>query len=133
VIAVRVSPPLHQEIAAVAKAAQSTMSAEMDRLLRAALEIRKRLPGSAAAQAIEMATLGFILAGNRRAKEKGITGAWENDLECRRAAILAACTPLITEFLSDDPQEQILTVESLKGRIWTAIANRPRRSEGDAP
>jgi hypothetical protein len=131
VIAVRVPPPLHKEITADAKAARRTMSEEMEDLLRAALDHRKRFPNSTAAQATEAATLAFLLTGERYARDNTVAGPWYDDLESRRNAALAACATLITQFVSSDPQQQAMTVESLKGRIWTAIVNRPRRSEGD--
>src|SRR5262249_45473016 len=100
VIAVRVSPPLHEEIAQDAKAAQRTMSEEMEDLLRAALEHRKRFPTSVAAQAIEAATLAFLLTGERYARDNNVAGPWYDDLESRRNAVLAACASLITQFVS---------------------------------
>lgn len=56
-----------------------------------------------------MATLGFVLGGERKAQQRGITD-WPTDLECRREAALSACATLITQFVSDDPAEQALTV-----------------------
>ena len=79
-----------------------------------------------------MATIGFLLAGARTAREKGIDQPWPTDLECRREAALSACTQLITMFVSSDPIQQAVTVESLKGRIWTSIINQPKRSEESA-
>ena len=131
-IAVRVSPPLHQEIAADAKAAQRTMSGEMEDLLRAALNQRKRFPTSAAALATEAATLSLLLTGERYARDQGIAEPWHENLEARRAAVLSACAVLICEFVSSDPREQALTVESLKGRIWTDMINRPRPGQESA-
>jgi hypothetical protein len=133
VIAVRVAPSLHQEIAAVAKAAQRTMSAEMDDLLREALTYRKRFPSSIEAQAVEAMTLAFLLGGANYARDNGIDGPWGSNLEARRNAALAACSALITQFVSSDPQQQALTVEALKGRIWVDIVNRPRPGQRDAP
>lgn len=127
VIAVRVEPPLQAEIAADAKAAQRTMAAEIDGLIRQALSHRKRI--SLAAQAIEAATLTFLLSGERYALDNGVTGLWTNDFHSRRTAAVAACLSLITNFVSSDPQDQALAVEDLKGRVWTAIINRPRQEE----
>jgi len=124
VIAVRVSPPLHKEITQDAKASQRTMSQEMEDLLRAALEHRKRFR-SGAARAIEAATLALLLGGERYAKDNNVVGHWDDDLESRRWAAIAACTTLITQFVSSHPRDQADTVEALKGRIWTTIANRP--------
>jgi hypothetical protein len=132
VIAVRVSPPLHEEIKVSAAAAEHTMSEEMQLLLRSALENRKRFPSSAVAQAVEMATFAFLLTGDRYARDNGISEPWWDNLESRRNAVLAACGALITHFVSTSAEDQALTVEALKGRIWTHIVNRPR-GEGGAP
>ena len=70
VIAVRVPPPLHEEIKVSAAAAQHTMSEEMQQLLRSALENRKRFPSSTVAQAVEMATFAFLLTGERYADDQ---------------------------------------------------------------
>jgi hypothetical protein len=126
VIAVRVTPPLHQEIAQDAKAAQRTMSEEMEDLLRAALDQRKRFPTSVAAQAVEMATLAFLLTGERYARDNKVDGPWHDDLESRRNAALAACATLITQFVSSDPRDQADTVDALRGRIWTHNITRGR-------
>jgi hypothetical protein len=128
VVAVRVPPPLREEIIARAKDAERTMSAEVEELLRAAIDARKRFPDSTVAWAVEAMTLAFLLAGDRYARENGIHEPWWDNLESRRNAVLAACVTLITNFVSTDPQQQALTVESLKGRIWTAIVNRPKGS-----
>jgi hypothetical protein len=125
VIAVRVEPPLHEEIVANAKAAQRTMAAEIEGLLRSALENRKRFPSSIVAKAVEMATFAFLLTGERYAQDNRVNGPWWDDLESRRYAALAACVGLITNFVSTSAEDQALTVEALKGRIWTHIVNRP--------
>src|SRR5262245_37779916 len=123
VIAGRVPAQLHLEIKAAAQASGRSMSDELAALARQALEHRKRFPNSAAAHAIEMVTLAFLMTGERRAKEKGLNVPFMDDLECRRAAILAACVPLITTVLSDDPGEQALAVNSLMGRVWTSMVH----------
>jgi len=126
VIAVRVSPPLHQAITQDAKVAQRTMSEEMEDLLRAALDHRKRFPTSVAAKAIEMATLAFLLSGDRYARDHKVAGPWHDDLESRRNAAVEACATLITQFVSSNPKDQSLTVEVLKSRIWGRAINSGR-------
>ena len=149
VIAVRVPPPLHEEIKASAAAAQHTMSEEMQQLLRSAIENRKRFPNSTVAEAIGEATLAFLLTGKRYAQDNGISERWWDDLESRRNATLAACSALITHFVSTSAEDQIQTLGALKGRILTHIVNQPgtvvvnrpegivitqpKRGEGDAP
>jgi hypothetical protein len=124
VIAVRVAPPLHREIAEDAKASERTMSAEMEALLRQALDARKRFPTSADAHAMEAVTFSVLLSGERYARDNGVNGPWTDDLESRRQGALAGCLALIN-FVSSDAQQQAMTVESLKGRVWTNIVNRP--------
>jgi hypothetical protein len=125
VIAVRVPPPLHQEIADNAKAAERTMSAEMEHLLRAALDARKRFPNSTVAQAMEAATFAFLIAGEtfardiRKWKEPK---DWPADPGARRAAALAGCQALLA-FADADPVQQMWTVDVLKGRVALPIAN----------
>jgi hypothetical protein len=126
VIAVRVSPPLHEKIEIEAKTNQRTMSETMADLLQAAIEQRHRFPGRLAEQAIEAATLAFVQTGDLYAWDRRITQPWELSLECRRLAVLSACTTLITQFVSTDAKEQVRTVEALRGYI----ANRPRSTEG---
>jgi hypothetical protein len=126
----RVDAALHREIKAAAAASGRSMAEELAALARQAIEHRKRFPDSAAAQAIEMATMAFLLAGDRYARENGIPEPWWDNLESRRNAVLAACGTLITHFVSSNAEQQALTVESLKGRIWTDIVNRPKRDEG---
>lgn len=133
VIAVRVPPPLHEEIKTSAAAAKHTMSEEMQLLLRSALENRKRFPNSTVAQAVEMATFAFLLTGARYAEVNGVNKPWWDDFHSRRSAAVAACIALITNFVSTSAEDQALTVEDLKGRVWTHIVNRPKRGEGDAP
>lgn len=125
VIAVRVPPPLHEEIKVSAAAAQHTMSEEMQQLLRTALDYRKRFPHSTVVQAIENATLTFLLTGDRYARDNKVTGPWWEDLESRRNAVLAACTALITQFVSTSAEDQIQTLGALRGRILTHIVNQP--------
>jgi hypothetical protein len=129
VIAVRVSPPLHQEIAADAKASERTMSEEMAALLRQALDHRKRFPSSTVAQAMESATLAFLLGGANYARDHGINTPWADNLEARRSAAVEASVALITLFVSTNVEEQILTENQIKNRIWLEIVNRPKRSE----
>jgi hypothetical protein len=131
VIAVRLEPPLHQDIVADAKASERTIAAEMEGLLRQALDYRRKFPTADAARAIEAATLGYLLAGERYARDHGINEPWTANLECRQAAVVAACVSLITNFVSSDPQQQALTVESIKGRVWTSIVNQPRSGQGE--
>lgn len=129
VIAVRVTAPLHAEIRKDAKAAKQTMSEEMASLLRSALDHRKRFRSSAAAHAVELATIGFVMHGERMGQEKGIED-WTSDVECRRQAALAACTQFLM-FVSIDPKEQKTTVDSLQGRVWTdAFQQAQRDREG---
>jgi hypothetical protein len=132
VIAVRVSPPMHMEIALAAKAEERTMAATVEDLLRAALDARKRFPSSTVAQAIESTTLAFLLGGANYARDHGINEPWEDNLEARRNAALAASSTLITHFVSSDAREQAMTVEALKGRVWTDIINQPRPGQGVA-
>jgi hypothetical protein len=131
IAAQRVDKPFHEALKAEAESSGRSMAEELTALARQAIEHRKRFGDSATAQAVEMATIGFLLAGDRRAREKGIDQPWPTDLECRREAVLSACTQLITMFVSSDPTEQALTVESLKGRVWSNIVNRPARSDGE--
>jgi hypothetical protein len=126
----RTDAALHEELKAAAKSSGRPMSQELEALARQALDHRKRFPDSAVAQALEMATMAFLLAGDRCAREDGIAEPWWDNLECRRQATLAACGTLITHFVSSNTEQQALTVESLKGRIWTDIVNRPKRDEG---
>jgi hypothetical protein len=94
------------------------MAAEIDGLLRQALGHRKRLPtSSSAAQAIEAMTLAFVLTGDRYARDNKVTGDWWTDLESRRHAALAACSALIANFVSSDPEERGRTVAILKGYV----------------
>jgi hypothetical protein len=133
VIAVRVPPPLHQEIAEDAKASERTMSEEMATLLRQALDHRKRFPTSAVAQAVESATLSFLIGGANYARDIAkLTKPWPTDLESRRAAALAACQSLLS-FVSADPSQQRLTVDVLMGRIAFQAANFPRPDPGSTP
>lgn len=130
VIAVRVEPPLQAEIAADAKAAERTMAAEIDGLLRIALSRRKSLPpSSAAAQAIDAATLAFSMTGERYARDNKVAGDWWTDLESRRHAAIAACLALITQFVSSDPDEQDTTAEAIRGRVWRRIVIGPEGPE----
>jgi len=130
VIAVRVAPPLHREIAEDAKASQRTMSAEMEDLLRQALNARKRFPNSVAAQAIEALTFAFLLTGERYARDNRVNGPWVENVECRREATVVACLSLIENFLSTDAQTRASAVESLKNRVWYSIVNQPRPGQG---
>jgi hypothetical protein len=129
----RTDAALHEELKAAAKNSGRPMSQELEALARQALEYRKRSPDSAAAQALEMATMAFLLAGDRYARDNNIPQPWSDNLESRRNAVLAACVALITHFVSSNAEQQALTVESLKGRIWTDIVNRPKRDEGRGP
>jgi hypothetical protein len=126
----RVPQVVHQEIKSAAKRSGRGIAEELAALAHEALERRRQFPDAATARANEMVTLGFLLAGQRTAEQKGLSGPWGADLECRRAAALSACTLLLTQFLSDDPKEQALAVESLKGRVMTQIVNRRQRGEG---
>jgi hypothetical protein len=130
IAAQRVDKPLHDAIKAAAETSGRTLAEELAALARQALDHRSRFESSATASAIEMATIGFLLAGERCAQDHGVTQPWPTDLGCRREAALAACAVLVTHFVSADAGEQALTVEALKGRIWTDIANRPKRGEG---
>ena len=130
VISGRIPAPLHEEIAVLAGASNRSMSAELAELAREALAHRKRFGDSTVAQAVELATISLMLAGERYARDNSITEPWPTNVECRRHAVLAACVALITNFVSSNAEQQILTVESLKGHIWTDIANRPKRGEG---
>ena len=132
IAAQRVDKPLHEALKTAAESSGRSMAEELTALARQALEHRKRFGDTTTAQAVEMATIGFLLAGARMAREKGIDQPWPTDLDCRREAVLSACTQLITMFLSSDPIQQALAVESLKGRVWTDIVNRPKRGEGSA-
>jgi hypothetical protein len=126
VISGRVPPSLHQQIQAAAQASGRSMSEEM----AARIEWANRLLGSGdSGRAIEMAALAFLFAGERTGREEGVTD-WTKDLRARRQAVLAACVSLMTQFLTDDPDEQYLTLESLKGRLWTRYVNQPKRDEG---
>src|SRR5262245_46257118 len=90
VVAVRVPPPLRQEIIEGAKAAQRTMSAEVEALLRAALDFRKRFPNSVTAQAIEATTFAFLMRGETYARDyEKLTQPWPSDLASRREAAIA--------------------------------------------
>jgi uncharacterized protein HemY len=129
----RVDAALHQEIKAAAAASGRSMAEELAALARQAIEHRKRFPDSAMAQILEMATIGFLLAGADYAKHNGLKEPWQDNLEARRQAALNLCATIITQFVSSDPTQQALTVESLKGRIWTHIVNRPTKpGEGGA-
>src|SRR5260221_14387724 len=99
VIAVRVAPPLHEEITAAAKAAERTMSAEVEMLLRQALDARKRFPDSVVARTIEAAVLAYVVAGERYARDiAGLSDpqSWSTDFGSRREAAVAACQSLIS-------------------------------------
>src|SRR5262245_20574212 len=115
VIAGRVPAQLHQEIKAAAAESGRSMSDELAALARQAIDHRKRFPNSAAAHAIELATIAFLLAGERAAKEKGLTGPFMDDVDCRRAAVTAASASLITVAFSEDPKKQAVVVNSLHG------------------
>src|SRR5262249_16771894 len=131
VVAVRVPPPLRQEIIEEAKAAERTMSAEVEALLRAALDFRKRFPDSVAAQAIEATTFPFLRGGETYARDIGKVHPWSGDLAARREAAVAGCQQLIS-FVSADPQQQKWALDSLLHRVAFVHFNFPPRG-GDAP
>jgi hypothetical protein len=120
VLAVRLAPPLHEEIVEDARRAQRTLAAEVESMLRQAFIHRKRFPTSAAAHAMEAVTFNFLMNGERYARDNGVKGPWTDDLESRRQAALAGCQALLA-FVTSDLQQQAMTVESLKGRVWTQI------------
>jgi hypothetical protein len=132
IAAQRVDRPLYEAIKAEAASSGRSLAEELTALARGAIENRKRFGDTTTARAVEMATVGFLLAGERKAREKGLNQPWSTDLECRREAALVACTQLVTMFVSSDPNQQALTVESLKGRIWTDIVQQAQR-EGRFP
>jgi hypothetical protein len=98
----------------------------MSEEMAARTEWALRLVGSGeSGQAIEMAALAFLFAGERVGREVGIED-WTKDLRSRREAVLAACSSLITQFLSNDPLEQKQAVYSLLGRVWAEHINLER-------
>ena len=129
VISGRVHESLHRKIQEAAKASGRTMSEELAALATEALRYRDLFGGPTVRRPVEALSLAFVNAGGRAARE-GIQD-WTTDLDCRRDAVLSVCGMLITEFLSRDPEDQVLVVESLKGRVWTAIVNKLNRKEGE--
>jgi hypothetical protein len=127
VISGRVHESLHRKIQEAAKTSGRTMSEELAALATEAFQYRDRFGDPAVRQIVETLALAFINAGSRAAKE-GIQD-WTTDLDCRRDAVLAVCGMLITEFLSRNPDDQVLIVESLKGRVWTSLINKMNRSK----
>ena len=130
VIAVRLAPPLHREIVEDAKASERTLSAEMEHLLRAALDTRKRFP-SAFTRAMEAVTFAAFIAGDAYARDISKSADWQADPEARRAAAVAGCKALLM-FASADPQQQLLTCSVLRGEVAFPLAN-PRPRQEDAP
>jgi hypothetical protein len=122
----RVPKAVHEEIKQAAESSGRSMAEELADLAYRTIEHRRRFPASAVAQAIEAGTLAFLLAGERYARDNGVAGSWHEDLESRRSAALSLCWTMITQFVSSDPQQQAITVEALKGRVWTSIVNGPR-------
>jgi hypothetical protein len=129
VISGRVHESLHRKIQEAAKASGRTMSEELAALATEAFQYRDRFGDPAVRLIVERLAIAFINAGGRAARE-GIQD-WTTDLDCRRDAVLSVCGMLITEFLSRNPEDQVLVVESLKGRVWTAIVNKLNRKEGE--
>lgn len=126
----RVDAALHQEVKSAAEASGRSMAEELTELARGAIAQRRRFPNPSTAQAFEMFTLGFLIGGERAARGRELSD-WSADLECRREAALNACATLITQFVSNDPAEQAITVEALKGRIWRHIVTRPGADVAD--
>ncbi len=129
----RVDAALHQEVKAAAEASGRSMAEELAELARQTVAHRKRFPDSAMAQIFEMATIGFLVAGERYAKHNGLKEPWQNHLNARREAAVNLCAMIITQFVSSDPTQQAQTVEALRGRVWQEIVNPlnpPKRDEG---
>jgi hypothetical protein len=58
-----------------------------------------------------------VLTGDRYARDNKVTGDWWTDLESRRHAAIAACSAVITNFVSSDPEERSFTVTALKSLV----------------
>jgi hypothetical protein len=126
VVAVRVPPPLRQAILDEAKASERTMSAEVEALLRAAIDIRKRYPHSVIMRAYEGALLASLLSGASYARDIAkINEPWWDNLESRREAWMAACQSLLM-FVSADPMQQKAALEALIGRVAFQQINFPQ-------
>jgi hypothetical protein len=130
VISGRVSGSLYQRIQEAAQASGRSMSEE----LAARTEWALRLVGSGdSGRAIELAALAFLFAGERKGQERGVPD-WTKDLAARRDAVLAACVSLITQFLSDDAEEQHTCVQLIQNRIYSRILSdqlqRKMREQG---
>jgi hypothetical protein len=124
VISGRVPQSLHERIQEAARVTGRSMSEEL--AARAEFAFRLSDASGDAGSALEAAALAFLFAGERAGREKE-TSDWTKDLSARRQAVLAACSSLITQFLSNDPDEQYLCFESLKGRLWTRNTNAAMR------
>lgn len=125
-VPLRVPASAFQEIKRAARASGRSVAEELAALAEQAIEARKRFPSSAVAQAVEVLTLSLLLAGEAYARDVGApSGPWQDDLECRRAAALAACESLLA-FVSADPDQQRMTLDVLMGRVASKAVNFPR-------
>jgi hypothetical protein len=124
VISGRVPESLHERIQAAAKATGRTMSEEMAALIGEALDYRDRYVGVETRRAVEWLAQSFVMAGERTAEERKIDRErWTTDADCRRAAVMRLCETALTGFMSADPEEHLMCVAALKGRVALPLFN----------
>ena len=132
VISGRVPESLHRRIQEAAKRSGRSMSEELAALADEALDHRDRCGNSTEAwRTVEWLAATFAMTGERSAKEKGLRQDWTSDLDCRRAAVARLCEAALTGFLSADPEEQLLVLAALKGRVAMPLFNPRLRKGGE--
>jgi hypothetical protein len=79
---------------------------------------------------MEAATLAFLSGGERYGRDNEIDIPWTDDLESRRNAALAMCITIITQFVSSDAREQVLTVAALEAGFRPRLFDSECQTQG---
>jgi hypothetical protein len=127
----RLREPLRARLERAARDHGISMNQEICNRLERSFQREEEFGGLEGRERAHLALSAFNTAGARWARERGVSGAWQNDPECYLVAALAAAHALMLGAPEGlDVRTLSLHVGSFKSGQATRIINQPRRSKG---
>jgi Arc-like DNA binding domain len=127
----RLREPLRAKLERAARHRGVSMNAEICDRLERSFQREEEFGGLEGRGRAHLALSAFNTAGARWARERGVSGAWENDPECYLVAALAAAHSLMIGAPEGlDMRLLSLHVASFKAQQLGRIVNQPKRKGG---
>jgi hypothetical protein len=127
----RLREPLRARLERAARHRGVSMNAEICDRLERSFQREEEFGGLEGRVRAHLTFSAFNTAGTQWARDRDVSGAWENDPECYLVAALAAAEALMISAPEGlDLPTLSLHVGSLKSRLMTRIINRPKRKGG---